>query len=253
MLGSSIVRRSTIRARSESRAPRILGRRFSALYEEGGRLDGYVGYEVVSIDSPGHPPRRLVVHELCALSGDAYVALWDFLLGIDLTVELVAAGRPVDEPIKWLLAEPRQLQCTGSRDRTWVRLVDVARCLALRRYPVPGDVVVGLHDHFCPWNTGRYRIVVNEEWGTAQVARTEAEPDVELDASRLASMYLGGVSALSLADVGQIRQVSAGGSTARGSDVRQRPPALLPHAVLASALPPQSCRQRQLRWIVNSR
>jgi predicted acetyltransferase len=187
-----------------------LARRFSAVYEEGGRLDGYVAYEVVSINPPEHWPRRLVVHELCALSSDAYVALWDFLLGVDLTVELVATGRPVDEPIRWLLAEPRQLRCTASRDRTWVRLVDVARCLALRRYPGPGDLVIGLHDHFCPWNTGRYRVVVKEEWGTAEVSRTEREPDLELDASRLASIYLGGVSAQSLADVGQIRQVSAG-------------------------------------------
>jgi predicted acetyltransferase len=187
-----------------------LARRFYAVYEEDGRLDGYVAYEVVLIERPAHNPRRLVVHELCALTPAAYVATWSFLLGVDLTVELRAPGRPIDEPIKWLLAEPRQLRCVQTNDRSWVRLVDVGLCLGARRYAVPGDLVIGVSDPFCSWNSGSYRMVVAEEWGSAEVERTGAEPDVELDASTLASIYLGGVSPLPLAEVGRIRQRSAG-------------------------------------------
>ena len=187
-----------------------LSRRFYAVYEENKRVDGYVSYEVVPVHPPAHHPRRLVVHELCAVTSSAYVAVWDFVLGVDLTIELVAAGRPVDEPIKWLLVEPRQLRCTYSGDRSWLRLVDVGRCLAGRRYGVAGDLVLGVHDHFCPWNSARYRLVVSDDWEAAEVSRTDAEPDVELDASTLASIYLGGVSAQALAEVGRIRQVSAG-------------------------------------------
>ena len=187
-----------------------LNRRFFAAYEEDGRLDGYVGYEVVAVDPPSHDPRRLVLHELCALTPSAYLALWDFLLGVDLTAELVARGRPVDEPIKWMLAEPRQLRCTWSGDRSWLRLIDVGRCLSARRYPAAGTFVIAVHDHFCPWNSGRYRLSVAEDWGTAEVSRTDAEPDVEMDVATLASIYLGGVSAVSLAEVGRIRQVSHG-------------------------------------------
>lgn len=187
-----------------------LSRRFYAVYEENQRLDGYVSYEVVPVNPPAHHPRRLVLHELCAVTSSAYVALWDFLLGVDLTVELVAAGRPVDEPIKWLLVEPRQLRCTYSGDRSWVRLLDVARCLASRRYSVAGELVLGVHDHFCPWNSARYRLVVSDDWEMAEVSRADAEPDVELDASTLASIYLGGVSAQALAEVGRIRQVTSG-------------------------------------------
>lgn len=187
-----------------------LSRRFYAVYEEDRHLDAYVSYEVVSMEPPAHNPRRLVVHELCALTPAGYVAMWDFLLGVDLSVELVARGRPVDEPIKWLLAEPRQLRCTFSGDRTWVRLVDVGLCLAARRYATAGDLVVGVDDPFCPWNTGRYRLVVGEDWGAAEVSRSDAEADIELDASTLASMYLGGVSPIVLAEVGRIRQRTPG-------------------------------------------
>jgi predicted acetyltransferase len=187
-----------------------LSRRFYAVYEQDGSLDAYVAYEVVSMEPPAHNPRRLVLHELCALTPGAYVAAWDFLLGVDLTIELFARGRPVDEPIKWVLAEPRQLRCTYSGDRTWVRLVEVASCLGARRYAAAGDVVIGVEDSFCPWNTGRYRLIVGDAWETAEVSRTDGEPDVELDVSTLASIYLGGVSPVPLAEAGRIRPVSPG-------------------------------------------
>lgn len=186
-----------------------LSRRFYAVYEEDGRLDAYVSYEIVPTAPPAHDPRRLVLHELCALTPGGYVAMWNFLLGVDLTVELVTRPRPVDEPIKWLLADPRQLRCTETWDRTWVRLVEVGLCLGARRYAVAGDIVLGVDDAFCPWNSARYRIVVGEDWGTAEVSRTDAEADLELDASALGSIYLGGVSPLALAEVGRIRQLSS--------------------------------------------
>lgn len=202
-----------------------LTRRFYAVYEEDGHLDAYVSYEVVSIEPHAHGPRRLVLHELCALTTGAYVAMWDFLLGVDLTVELLTRPRPVDEPIKWLLAEPRQLRCTSTWDRTWVRMVDVGLCLGARRYAVAGDLVIGVDDAFCPWNSGCYRLVVNEDWGTADVSRTHAEPDLELEASTLASIYLGGVSPVALAEVGRIRQLSPGMvPTASRMFANERPP-----------------------------
>jgi predicted acetyltransferase len=183
-----------------------LNRRFYAVYQEDDHLDAYVGYEIAAMNPPSHGPRRLIVHELCALTPAAYIAVWDFLLGIDLTVELVAAGRPVDEPIKWSLAEPRQLRCTFSGDRSWVRLVDVASCLAARRYAGAGHLVIGVDDPFCPWNSGSYRLVVGQDWGPAEVSLTDADADLHLDASTLASIYLGGVSASPLAEAGRIRQ-----------------------------------------------
>jgi len=207
-----------------------LSRRFYAVYEEADHLDGYAAYEVVSMEPPAHGPRRVLVHELCALTPGSYVALWDFLLGIDLTVELVARSRPVDEAIKWLLADPRQLRCTFLGDHAWIRLVDVATCLRARRYASAGDLVLGLDDHFCPWNSGCYRLVVSEDGGTAEVSSTPRQADVELDASALASIYLGGVSPLALADVGRIAPSSEGAIAAMSRMfANDRPPYCLTH------------------------
>jgi len=41
-------------------------------------------------------------------------------------------------------------------------------------------------DDFCPWNAGTWRVA------SGGVERTEAEADFRLDASALASVYLGG-------------------------------------------------------------
>jgi predicted acetyltransferase len=207
-----------------------LNRRFYVVYEEAGHLDAYVSYEVVPMEPPAHGPRRIVMHELCALTPGSYVAMWDFVLGVDLTVELLARSRPVDEPIKWLLAEPRQLRCTFSGDHLWIRLVDVAKCLATRCYAAAGDLVVELVDDFCPWNSGRYRLVVGDDWGSAEVTMTEGDADVELDASTLASIYLGGVSPQAFADVGRLRQRSAGSvATMARMFANDRPPYCLTH------------------------
>lgn len=172
-----------------------LSRRFYAVYEEDGRIDGYVGYEVAPLaSSPDSWARRVVCHELCHLTTPAYIALWQFLLGIDLTEEISAPGRPVDEPLRWLLTVPRHLRTVFSGDRSWIRLVDVPAALAGRRYPQPGTLVLDIKDDFCSWNTGRYRVQVPEEWASAEVERTDASADIELDVSTLASIYLGTIS-----------------------------------------------------------
>jgi predicted acetyltransferase len=91
-----------------------------------------------------------------------------------------------------------------------VRLVDVGAFLRARRYGSTGDLVIDVHDPFCRWNTGRYRLIVEDDSGAAEVSRTDAEADIELDVSSLARIVLGGVPALELAQAGRIRQLETG-------------------------------------------
>ena len=65
---------------------------------ERGRIDGYAVYRVAGTDPADHWRRGVFLEELCSLSDAAYVALWRYLLGVDLTDELRTYGRPVDEP-----------------------------------------------------------------------------------------------------------------------------------------------------------
>ena len=189
------------------------GQRFYACYEEGGRIDGYAVYRVAGIDPADRYRRGVFLEELCSLSGAGYVALWHYLLGIDLSEELRTRGRPLDEPLRYLLEDQRQLRTASWGDRTWVRLVDVARALALRRYEEEGELVLEVDDPFCPWNSGRYRLSVDGD-GSADAERVEAAADLVLPAEALGALYLGGVPFRSMCEVGRIEE-RADGATAR--------------------------------------
>lgn len=67
----------------------------------------------------------LVVEGLTATTDEAYRALWELLLDFDLTRKVVAATRPRDEPLRWLLQNPRAMRVTRQSDNLWVRLLDV--------------------------------------------------------------------------------------------------------------------------------
>jgi predicted acetyltransferase len=178
--------------------------RFFVEHREAGTLTGYAVYRIVEPDPTDSRRRRVNVREICATTPAAYLSLWSFLIGLDLVDELRTAHRPVDEPIRWALTDYRRLQVSWSREYTLVRLVDVARSLAARRYHEQGSLNISLSDPFCPWNEGVYRLEVHGGSGEADVERRPAEEPSQLsmDAAVLASMYMGGLTPSALAKVG---------------------------------------------------
>ena len=92
-----------------------------------------------------------------------------------------------------------------------MRLVDVDRALAARRYPAPIDLVFEVRDDFCPWNAGRWRLTGHPAGG--HCARTDRDPDLIVDVEALAGAYLGGVSLATLQAAGRVRECSPGAVT----------------------------------------
>jgi predicted acetyltransferase len=183
--------------------------RFYAVYEEGGQIDGWVGYDVLR-DPANWRIRTVDVNALVTVSLRAYAALWSFLLGIDLTTNLTIGHRPVDEPLRLLLADGRQLRTVRRSDSIWMRLVDVRAALAARAYPngCGQRVVLDTTDEICPWNTGRFVLDIAAD-GTAAVdgpgpvdANGGAVTDLSLDVSALGAIYLGGVRPSALVGAG---------------------------------------------------
>src|SRR5207302_10787523 len=115
----------------------------------------------------------------------ATVALWRYLLGVDLTVR-VDARVPVDDPLLHLLTDVRAAAPTA-RDQLYVRIVDAGRALAGRRYGTPVDAVLEVDDAFSPWNAGRWRLSGGPEGAVCD--RTDAEPDLGLSARELGAAY----------------------------------------------------------------
>lgn len=153
------------------------------VYEEDGGIDGYVIYRLDG--------QTVKVIDLMAGSDAAHAALWRFCFGIDLRTTIECDDRPVDDPLPWMLADPRRLQ-RSLRDGMWLRILDVQKALEARTYAREGRIVLEVRDEFCSWNEGRYAL----EGGTegASCTTTSAKPDITLSAADLGAAYLDGVA-----------------------------------------------------------
>ncbi|HEX9312296.1 MAG TPA: GNAT family N-acetyltransferase [Actinomycetota bacterium] len=164
---------------------------FFVLHEAEGRTDGYAAYRVKGGWENGAPTGQARVHELMAANPAAYGALWRFVLNLDLVATVSTWRRPADEPLLFMLAEPRRLRL-GLSDALWLRLIDVPAALAARSYAGEGRLVLEVRDELCPWNEGRRELVAGPDGGDCRPTRDE--PDLWVDVADLAAVYLGGTT-----------------------------------------------------------
>ncbi|MDQ3989821.1 MAG: GNAT family N-acetyltransferase [Actinomycetota bacterium] len=183
-------------------------RRGASAYRFAVTDDGYVVFRVKAGGDDRGPRFEVQVHELVAATPHAHATLWRFLLDLDFGAEVVHRNVAIDDPLPLLLANPRAAVVTVS-DCLWVRLVDVDRALAARRYAVPCDLVLDVTDALCPWNAGRWRLEVGTD-GTARVRRTDAEGDLRCDTTELAATYLGDTRWTALAAAGRVTELRPG-------------------------------------------
>ncbi len=196
-----------------------------------GHADGFARYRIKNDWPGGIAANTLDVLDLYALDHDSETALWQFLVDIDLVAHVRGFGRPMDESLRWRLADPRRLQVYRVTDHLWVRVVDPAVALAARTYSSDDHLVIELTDRFLPANEGRWSIAGSGDG--AEVRRTDAEPDLALSASELGALYLGGVSATTLARADRIVEIVPGRDRASRSFLLQHARAVVQHRFLA--------------------
>ncbi len=192
------------RLRDEKEDRRGGGPLFSAVWEVASQPDGYALYRAHSSWEDQTPAGWLNVMEAVAASPVATREIWRYLFGVDLIRRVKAGSLPVDNPLQFLVAEPRRLRMALS-DGLWLRILDVQPALAARRYRTEGAVIFDLRDAFCPWNAGRWRLETHP--GTrATVERTSGAPDLTLEIQDLAAAYLGGVAFTQLVLAGRVQE-----------------------------------------------
>lgn len=173
-----------------------------------GEVDGYTTYRIKEEWNHGLPASPLQVGEVIAATPEAYAALWRYLLDVDLIGTVRTRDSSLDEPLRWLLADPRRLRTTRLGDFLWLRVVDIPAALSARRYPMAGALSFDLIDSFCPDNAGRYRLEGGSDGATCR--RTNVEPEIALDVADLGAIYLGGVRPGTLARAGRIEERAPG-------------------------------------------
>jgi predicted acetyltransferase len=176
------------------------------------------GYALFTSEGRGEPGTSLPdgeldVSEAIATDPAAAAALWADLLSRDLITTFRLHMRPVDDPLLDLLADSR-LGRPQLSDGLWIRLVDVGKALAQRRYACPVDVVIEVADELCPQNQGRWRLtaattsVPSGFSGTCE--RTTAPADLVLPVQALGAVYMGGTPLGRLAAAGLVTEVTPG-------------------------------------------
>jgi predicted acetyltransferase len=177
-------------------------------------------------EDAGLPEGILEVSETIATDPAATAALWGNLLSRDLVSEFHARMRPVDDPLLYLLADPRRVRSVVS-DGLWVRLVDVASALAQRHYACPVEVVIEVADELCPQNAGRWRLTAQTGAASAGLRATceptTAPADVMLPVWALGAAYLGGTRLGAMAKAGLVTEATPGSLAALSTAMSWEP------------------------------
>jgi len=179
--------------------------------DERGVADGYLTYRVRGHWTGAHLPGSTVeIDELVAATPLARRALWRHALSIDLATAVTAFNVPLDDPVRWELADPRRLEITAMADHLWARLLDVPASLAARTYATEDSLVIEATDRFRPGSRAEGRFALGGGPGGAECAPTEAPADVALGVAELGALFLGGVRATTLERVGRVQELRPG-------------------------------------------
>jgi len=185
---------------------------FDAVHEDAdGLADGFVSYEVRGEWYGGFADRELVVWDLQATNATARAALWEFVFGVDLVVKIVATNLPIDEPLRFMLADPRQLRTDFVYDSLYVLPLDVAALLSARTYASEGVLTIEVVEPGGP--KGRFALDGGPGGATCREA-PDATPELTCSRAGLGAVLLGGNSWATLGAAGEIDEHS-GGAVAR--------------------------------------
>jgi len=176
-----------------------------------GVVDGFATYRMKGDWSNGVPNGTAYIGEVIATDETTRTALWQLCLDIDLTAKSYAVNAPVDEPLRWRLADPRRFRAKAVDDNLWVRILDVPRALAARTYAVDDRLTFEVRDAARERTAGRFELQGSRTGASCKRAKRKA--DLTLDIRDLGAIYLGGVKASTLARAGRIEENTKGALT----------------------------------------
>lgn len=156
--------------------------------DEQGAPQGFALYSLAA-DPDDFTAHTLTLDYLCAASDDAHAALWRFVLELDLVATVRASLRPVDEPVPWMVSNPRAVRTSARSEHLWLRILDVPASLTARRYAHADTVLLRVDDRQ-GFAHGDWMLATSPD-GTATVTPADADPAPEAAVVRLGVDVLG--------------------------------------------------------------
>lgn len=155
--------------------------------------DGFALWKITPDWGEGEPNHELRVIDLVAATAAAHVALWHTVLSHDLVGPIRARTCvSIDDPLPFLLTDPRALRTVAYTDMLWICPFDVGVLLDARAYRVDDSLVVALVD-------GDLEPVERWRVSPSGSVRTDDAPDLRVTRGALGALLLGGVTATELA------------------------------------------------------
>jgi len=161
-------------------------------YRQKDKWEGFVSNSEVS------------VHDVVARDNNAHLALWNYLLTIDLFPTVQFWNLPVDDSLAYQVSQLRTVR-RAVLDGLYVRILDVEQALAARTFERDGQLVIAVEDPM-GYAAGSYRLDVTN--GQASVRKTQDTADITLDVRELGALYLGRNCADLYARTGRVRGAS---------------------------------------------
>lgn len=170
--------------------------------------DGYATFRTRPSWQGAVPRGEVEVDEVLATTVESQAALWRHLCSIDLFPVTVASSVAVDDPLWWMVEDPRAVRFGPVVDALWLRILDVPVVLSARGWGCEDRFVLEVRDGFRPAGraAGRWVVDGGPDGATVRRARAGAAADLELDVAELGAVLLGGVSPAVLGRAGRIAE-----------------------------------------------
>ncbi len=190
---------------------------FFVIYVEG---DDPLAYARYTIEKNPEDEFRGTMHvvEAVAATDAAHAALWRYLLDLELVDDLKAHVRPIDDPLVWMLAEPRRLR-RSLIDAVWLKFLNVPAMLEARSYPVEDSLVIRVVDAGA--DTGNTWSLESGLDG-GRCVTTAKSPDLVMSEGELAAIYMGAVECSMLANLRMVEVTPRKPDAAKRADAMFR-------------------------------
>jgi predicted acetyltransferase len=170
-------------------------KRRHVIARRGDDVVGYVVYRQRGKFTDGIPDGKLEINELLAVDARAEATLWRFVLSADLFPTVTWWNAPADCALPWIVDDMRRIKSRRS-DSLWLRFEDIPAALTARGYTSDGTLRLAI-------GATTYELAI--ESGRASCTVTQRPADLSLEATTLASLYLGCASATQLARAALVR------------------------------------------------
>ncbi len=168
-----------------------------------GNDDGFVSYTLNWDQAFGtNPAGRGEVHDLWGADADVELALWRYLIGIDLVLTWQAEPRPVDEPVRRAMHDARAYRGVDRFDDQWLRILDLDAALTQRTFGPGEPVALRIQDPLFEPDGATWVLSADGAERTDAAAGTGVDVDVGIET--VSAAYLGAVSWHDLAAAGQV-------------------------------------------------